>query len=283
MIKRHQPEDTRAERLVERMRWRATSNAELIAAVRRGSFEALREFYARFEPLLARYAARAGVTLESWEDDAHDVLSDVVLSLLSNDKHTRTKARDDVRDIHSYIQRAFRNRMLSARRSAVRRGQRDARATSSDAATSERMVLATCSESAVRASSGHDGMDTDACALSPAIARLATVLGAELSPEERQMLTWVGNAVPMREIASWLGINYSAAKVRLSRTRSRLRERALRHVSECTGAERKELIAFFRRSSGDSEGTRYMRSADIAATLRSRTAEPGGGQAHGDD
>jgi len=277
MIKRDRPDDTRSERLAERMRWRAMSNAELIAAVRKGSFEALREFYARFEPLLARYAVRAGVSLESWEDDAHDVLSDVVLSLISAEKRARTKPRDDVRDIHSYIQRAFRNRMLTAHRSAARRDQRDARAISSDAATSERMVLATCSESAVRASGGDNG---DVSTVSPAIARLAAVLDAELTFDERQMLTWVGNAVPMRDVASWLGINYSAAKVRLSRTRSRLRERALRHVHECAGAEREELVAFFRRSSGDAGGTRYMKSEDIAAALRSRAAEPGGTHGH---
>ena len=239
--------EAHAARLAERMRWRATSNAELVAAVRQGQFEALREFYARFEPLLARHAARAGISLERWEDDAHDVLSDVVLALIAESASTRGRQRDDVRDIHAYIQRAFRNRMLSARRSASRREQRDVRATTSDAATSERMVLATCSEGAVRASGGYD--DGAAAALSPAIARLAIVLGAELSEGERQMLMWVGNAVPMREIAAWLGISYGAAKVRLSRLRSRLRARALRHVSECEGAEREQLVEFFRRSS----------------------------------
>jgi RNA polymerase sigma factor (sigma-70 family) len=271
----HRADEARAARLAERIRWRTTSNAELVAAVRQGKFEALREFYARFEPLLARHAARAGISLERWEDDAHDVLCDVVLALIAESADARGKTRDDVRDIHAYIQRAFRNRMLSARRSAARR--------SSDAATSERMVLATCSEGAVRASGGYD--DGAASTLSPAIARLATVLGAELTEGERQMLTWVGNAVPMREIAAWLGISYCAAKVRLSRLRSRLRVRALRHVSECEGAERGELVEFFRRSSGDAGGTRYMKSEDIAAALQSRTAEPdrAGGGSHGGD
>jgi RNA polymerase sigma factor (sigma-70 family) len=281
MIKRDRPNDARTERLAERMRWRAMGNAELVAAVRKGSFEALREFYARFEPLLARYALRAGISMAGWEDDAHDVLCDVVLSLISTDRDARALERDDVRNIHAYIQRAFRNRLVSARRSEARREERDARATSSDAATSERMVLASCSESAVRASTGDGGNGDELSAPSKSIARLAAVLGAELSESEREMLTWVSNAVPMRDVASWLGISYAAAKVRLSRTRSRLRVRALRHVSECAGAEREELIAFFRRSSGDAGGTRYMKSEDIAAALRTR-AEQGGGP-HGDD
>ena len=95
--------------------------------MRRGSYEALREFYARFEPLLARYAARAGVLSESWEEDAHDVLGDVVLSLV--ERGSRARARESVRDIHAYIQRAFRNHFLDARRSIARREQRDTRAT----------------------------------------------------------------------------------------------------------------------------------------------------------
>ncbi|HEY7860099.1 MAG TPA: sigma-70 family RNA polymerase sigma factor [Gemmatimonadaceae bacterium] len=222
----------RGARLAARIRWRATGDMELVAAVRQGDFEALREFYARFEPLLARYASRAGLAFESWEDEAHDVLCDVVLALLAGD------ARGDVRSVHAYVIRAFRNRMLDAHRAAERRDAREA---------DERMVLESCSEYAIRQSAGALA---DAHGPSPAIARLATVLDAALTVEERQMLTWVSNAVPMREIAQWLDIGYSAAKVRLSRLRSRLRERALRHVNECAGAEREELVEFLRRGAG---------------------------------
>jgi DNA-directed RNA polymerase specialized sigma24 family protein len=300
---RNAMDETRRARLAERMRWRATSDAELVIAMRAGSYEALREFYARFEPLLARYAARAGVSMDSWEDDAHDVLCDVVLALIADEKRTRGKTREatrandawlnatpnndgsrsdaaqtTVRDIHSYIQRAFHNRMLDARRATARRDRRDTHATAIDADSGERIVLAACSEGSLRASSGAD---RDAAPLSPAIARLSTVLGAELSGDERKMLTWVGNGVPMREIAIWLEISYAAAKVRLSRTRSRLRARALRHVNECAGAERTELLDFFRRAAGEQRNTPHTSASDRTADRQSRTAEPGG--AHGDD
>lgn len=273
---RHETGETRATRLAERMRWRETTDAELVAAVRRGSYEALREFYVRFEPLLARYAARAGVRTERWEDDAHDVLGDVVLALLEAEGAAR--ARESVLDIHAYIQRAFRNRFLDAKRAAARHERRNARATSSANATGERVMLASCSEGSLRASAGeqHESIEP-----SPAVARLASVLDAELSASERQMLTWVSNAVPMREIATWLKIGYSAAKVRLSRARRRLRVRALRHVNECTGDEREELIDFFRRSSGEVRGAPRARPPGATATTLPRTAEPGG--AHGDD
>jgi RNA polymerase sigma factor (sigma-70 family) len=274
-------DEARRARLAERMRWRATSDAELVASVRAGSYEALREFYARFEPLLARYAARAGISMESWEDDAHDVLCDVVLALIADDKRTRGKLHEQkaiVRDIHSYIQRAFRNRMLDARRAGARRDRRDAHATAIEADSGERVVLAACSESSLRASSGEA---RDASPLAPALARLATVLGAELSGDERKMLTWVGSGVPMREIAIWLEISYAAAKVRLSRTRSRLRARALRHVNECAGTERTELLDFFRRAAGEERNTLHASASDGTADRQSRTAEPGG--AHGDD
>ena len=261
------------------MRWRATNDPALVAAMRKGSYEALREFYARFEPLLARFAARAGVRTDAWEEDAHDVLGDVVLALLEN--HRPGRSRNEVRDIHAYIQRAFRNRMLSAARSAARREQRDASAMSSAGETGERMVLSTCSESSVRASdAGHgDGQREDTSEhLSPVIARLAHVIDAELSLSERQMLTWVSHDVPMREIAQWLEISYAAAKVRLSRTRSRMRQRALRHVNECVGDERAELLDFFRRSAGAGRSAPAL-GERTTADGRARAAEPGGAHA----
>lgn len=272
-------DDARKTRLAERMRWRATNDAALVAAMRKGSYEALREFYARFEPLLARFAARAGVSTSAWEEDAHDVLGDVVLALLEN--HRPGRAREAVRDIHAYIQRAFRNRLLSVTRASARREQRDASAVSSAAETGERMVLSTCSESSVRASaagSGDGARDDAPDDLSPVIARLAHVIDAELSASERQMLTWVSHDVPMREIAHWLEISYAAAKVRLSRTRSRMRQRALRHVNECAGDERAELLDFFRRSAGIGRSA-HTPSERNAADESSRTAEPGGAHA----
>jgi len=279
VTERERTDDARKTRLAERMRWRATNDVALVAAMRKGSYEALREFYARFEPLLARFAARAGVSTDAWEEDAHDVLGDVVLALLEN--HRPGRARNEVRDIHAYIQRAFRNRLLSATRAAARREQRDASAVSSAAETGERMVLSTCSESSVRASAiGHRDEEHDDTSedLSPAIARLAHVIDAELSASEGQMLTWVSHDVPMREIAQWLEISYAAAKVRLSRTRSRMRQRALRHVNECAGDERAELLDFFRRSAGIGRSA-HSRGEHNAADEPSRAAEPGGAHA----
>jgi RNA polymerase sigma factor (sigma-70 family) len=276
LSERERTDDARGSRLSERMRWRETTDAELVAAMRRGGYEALREFYARFEPLLARYAARAGVLSDSWEDDAHDVLAAVVLSLV--EQSSRTRARESVRDIHGYIQRAFRNHFLDEKRATERRERRDTRATSS-VESGERIARASHSEGSLRASDPLTA--DDATSASPAVARLAALLDAELSPSERQMLTWVSNAVPMREIARWLGIGYSAAKVRLSRTRSRLRERALRHLHESAGAEREELIELFRRIGGIGERSRERAARGTAASRDARVAEPGG--AHGTD
>ena len=113
----------------------------------------------------------------------------------------------------------------------------------------------------------------------PRFARLARVIDSELSVSERQMLTWVSHDVPMREIASWLEISYAAAKVRLSRTRSRMRQRALRHVNECLGDERAELLDFFRRSAGRGRGAPLISDAGTVAGLQPRAAEPGGARA----
>jgi RNA polymerase sigma factor (sigma-70 family) len=257
--------EERAAPLAVRARWRSESDAALVAAVRAGSFEALRELYARFEPLLARYASRAGLAFDSWEEAAHDVLSDVVLALIADG----ARPRPGVPSVHAYVIRAFRNRLLDVRRADARRAAHERDAGARD--KGEPIVLEGCSEAAIRESGG---VDRERAEPSVAIARLASVLDSELSVEERQMLTWVSNAVPMREIAGWLGIGYSAAKVRLSRLRSRLRERALRHVHECTGEERQALVAFLRRSAGDE------RARPVPARVW-RAREPGG--AHGNE
>src|SRR4051812_1039767 len=97
LSERNRLDEARGTRLTERARWREMTDADLVAAMRRASYEALREFYARFEPLLARYAARAGVVSDNWEEDAHDVLGSVVLSLVENG--SRARARASVRDI----------------------------------------------------------------------------------------------------------------------------------------------------------------------------------------
>ena len=257
--------EKRGARLAARTRWRSESDAALVAAVRTGDFEALRELYARFEPLLARFAARAGLAFDSWEEAAHDVLSDVVLALIADGARPRT----GVPSVHAYVIRAFRNRMLDVRRAAERRAAHERDASARD--RGEPIVLAGCSEAAIRESAG---VGAEGAEPSAAIARLASVLDSALSVEERQMLTWVSNAVPMREIAQWLGVGYSAAKVRLSRLRSRLRERALRHVNECSGAERQALVAFLRRGAGDA------RERPVPARVW-RAREPGG--AHGSE
>jgi RNA polymerase sigma factor (sigma-70 family) len=250
--------------LADRLRWRAASDAELVAGVRGGRLEALREFYARFEPLLARFAARAGLRSDQWEEQASDALCDVVRALLANDRRT------DVRSIHGYIVRAFHNRVLDATRGERRREIRREAASEGASGDDEPAVLAACSEDSVRASRGAGWEPSSP---SRALGRLAALLDDELSEPERLMLVWVSNAVPMREIARWQGVSYVAAKVRLSRLRSRLRERALRHVSECTGVERAELVGFFRRGAEVAESAARGRAR--------RVREPGG--ANGDD
>ena len=183
------------------------------------------------------------------------------------------RARESVHDIHAYIQRAFRNRFLDAKRAAARREQRDARATSSADATGERVMLASCSEGSLRASAG-DATRIRSSTSRRAIARLASVLDAELSASERQMLTWVSNAVPMREIATWLEIGYSAAKVRLSRTRRRLRAarapaRERVHGRRARGADR--LLSPQRRRDAGSGTSAPARRDGRDTVARGRT------------
>lgn len=250
--------------LLDRLRWRTTSDEELVAGVRNGKLDALHEFYARFEPLLARFALRAGLRREGWEEQASDALCDVVQALIAQ------KGENSVRSIHAYVVRAFRNRVLDATRDARRRERRSEAIAEAASGDDQPAVLAACSEDSIRASRGA-GWEPPMS--SPALVRLAALLDEGLSEQERLLLIWVSNGVPMREIALWQGATYGAAKVRLTRLRSRLRERALRHVSESTGDERAGLIDFFRRVAAVTES--------VAPERARRVQEPGG--ANGDD
>ena len=62
------------------------------------------------------------------------------------------------------------------------------------------------------------------------------------------MLVCVGRHVPLREIASQLGITHGAARVRLHRLRERFRKLAIEHVRALRGEERTELERFLRRA-----------------------------------
>ncbi len=215
-------------------RW---SDAALVAAMRRGETGALREFFARFAPLITALARRRPLSSADVTERVTDFLDDAVLRL----SHATTPVP---RALAGYLAASFRRRDgNSVRDLRCRERLRDAYAVDVGG-RSERVIASASSEDAVRRSHGPGW---EGSAPSPAVERLALALEQELSDEERQLLAWLGARVPQREIAVWIGTTHGATRVRISRLRARLRDAALHHAYRLDGPDRAEITRFFRR------------------------------------
>jgi DNA-directed RNA polymerase specialized sigma24 family protein len=214
---------------------RALSDAALVGAMRDGNEIAWGEFVDRFRPLLERFAGQTGIPPSDWDTCIMDVLGDTALKLAA--RRLAVPA-----SLGTYLVRAARNRHLELRRAAARRDRYYASA--SDANVAEHVVVSLCSESTLRASEGSDRPDA---VVSSVLARLASILSAELSEDEVLLLSWRSAGVPHRQIAQWLGISYDAAAKRVTRLAHRLRAIAQLRAGSFAPEERPELGRFFRR------------------------------------
>lgn len=217
-------------------RWRAMNDAELVGAMRASHPGAWTEFHDRFQPLLELYARRVGMS--SW------LISDYVMTALDNAALTLGEGTAaPPRNLGGYLCTALRNHERMVRRGELRRERHQG-----DAATSiygEHVVRSVCSEHAIRASAGPllalvDDAGDRTVAHQARIA-LATVLREQLSEDDRRLIAWVEDAVPCREIASWLGISYEAAAKRITRLRQRLRVQAAACIAQLDAPLRREL------------------------------------------
>jgi len=204
--------------------------------MRQGHDLAIMAFAERFRPLLVRQARR----LSSLDpDDQADVVMVVV------ERSAATLCRNDLtipRSLAAYLVGALRNELISLHRIMERRRLAHEHA-ADDNGLGQEVVLSTCSESAIRDACGPL---SEPLALPAAIARLAAVLAADLTDEERLLLLWERDRVPKPLIARWIGASYEATKQRIRRLRLRLWDTARRHASQTTGAERREVLRFLR-------------------------------------
>ena len=214
---------------------RALPDVALVEAMRDGNEMAWGEFVDRFRPLLERFARQTGIPPSDWDTCIMDVLGDTALKLAARRLVLPTS-------LGTYLVRAARNRHLELRRAAARRDRYYSSA--SDANVAEHVVVSLCSECTLRASEGSDSSDIIA---SSALARLASILSAELSEDEVLLLSWRSAGVPHRQIAQWLGITYDAAAKRVARLAHRLRAIAQLRAGSFPPEERPELGRFFRR------------------------------------
>ena len=184
--------------------------------MRRQEAAAFTAFLERHHVLLLRYARRA--RLEGPDADAlvQEVIEDAVLDWMRDDRPVE-------RSVRASLVRRFRNAYLNRKRDAGRRARWEA-----DAVAGEPGLPALASEHARRSSTGAGGADRGEGddpadpALGAAISGLATALDAALSAGEREMLTWVSEHVPQREIGEWLGVPFHVVRKRLQRLREKL-------------------------------------------------------------
>jgi DNA-directed RNA polymerase specialized sigma24 family protein len=214
----------------------------LVVAIRCGSSVAVHEFVMRFRPMLVLAAQRLGLTASEREDIADEVLHDTAMRFTDG-------AAPVPAGVRGYLLRSVRNRVANVRRARDRRSR--ATAAASDAASEaepyfEQAVVGCASEHSVRASHGPEWDGPDGMA--PGLARLAALLSATLSLEERTLVEWLGHQIPQQEIAAWLGIGYDATSKRIRRLRARLQAAAMRHVEHLSAAERDEVMTFLRRA-----------------------------------
>jgi DNA-directed RNA polymerase specialized sigma24 family protein len=218
----------------ETTHFRVLGDAALIDAMRAGLPEAWAEFDARFRPLLERYATRIGIPRWEWSVCITEVLDDEALRLIE-------RARQMPQHLSAYLVGAVRNRHLLSKRAALRRDTRYAVAAAADRAVA-------MSEHS-RRSSDPPRVAEERVTQSSAVRKFAELLSARLTAEERQMLAWVGEGVPHRVIAQWLGISREAAKKRVSRLSQRVRRLAAELSSQLPLDVRREIDRMMERTS----------------------------------
>ncbi|HKO15924.1 MAG TPA: hypothetical protein VJU87_06775 [Gemmatimonadaceae bacterium] len=218
----------------ERGALHALSDGALIQAMREGAPEAWAEFDARFRPLLETYAHRTGIARSEWRTLVMEVLEDAALRLA-------TPAVEVPSSLSGYLVRAVHFRRLKFERAAARRSKHYAQATAAAGRGSEHegVIRALCSEAALRDSEGSFASEESHVA--PGIARLCALLEESLNEAERQILGWVAEDVPRRDIAAWLGENYEAVRKRITRLCARLRAGAPGALARLTNDEREDV------------------------------------------
>ena len=205
--------------------------------MRRNEDGAFREFFERFAPLIAALARVHPLPGTDGDERVTEFLDDAAMRFC-------LPTTPLPRSLTAYLAASFRKRSLNGARDLRNRVRlRDDNAVGAGG-LAERAMPGAVSENSLRTSYGPG---LEAPLLGQAIERLAAELERGLSPEERRVLGWLGQRVPQREVAAWLGTTHGALRVRVARLRARLRDAAFRYADRLDGNERAEIDRFFRR------------------------------------
>jgi DNA-directed RNA polymerase specialized sigma24 family protein len=219
----------------------ALGDRALVAAIRCGSAAALREFVMRYRPMLVLASRQFGVQHAERDDMVDEVLHDAAIRFTDAGAPVPAAVR-------GYLLRSLRNRAINSRRACERRARATVAAGEAGCDAEvyfEGAVVVCASEHSVRESQGPQWEGTPRVA--PGLARLAVLLDASLSSEDRLLATWLSHHVPQQEIASWLGVGYDTTCKRIRWLRARLQLAAAQLVDQLDPAERHEVMTFLRR------------------------------------
>lgn len=177
---------------MEQPGWKLEQEFDL-AELRRGSSRAIRDFFERYYPLLVHQARSLGVDVSARRTVVTTFLDDIVLELIGS--------RTTPKRLTPYVTVAFRHYVARDDRRSERRG----------------------SEVDLELADNAAGTFTSSEKPSEALRTLCDMACAGLTDAELELTTYLVERVPARQVAQWLGIEHSAAKVRLHRLKLKLR------------------------------------------------------------
>lgn len=216
----------------------ALSDRALLEAIRAQRPDAIEELIRRCHSLVLRQATRLGIPRDERVVWAMELLYHVAMSIARETASTP-------RAIGPYVATACKRKAFTERRDRVVRERWEGDSTEELGGHSERAVVAACSEDSLRAARGPAWEQPE---LPPVLERLVARIDGEISEQERQLLSWVGQHVPYSLIAEWLGVSRAAVTKRITRLRARLIRVACRFGGTLDPADTALLVRFLRRA-----------------------------------
>jgi DNA-directed RNA polymerase specialized sigma24 family protein len=230
---------------------------KLKAALHACDSHALVAFYTHFRPILVERAHLFGIPRSERADAVETFLGDMLVTLCS--------APDLPKSVHAYLFVSFKRyafRIGKARRIEIESLEEFA-GTLREPIKAVAEQRAHYSNGAPELDVGHSGSSSE----NSALARFASALLNGLTAEDKLILGAKAEEMPLREVASMLGMNYNAANTRLFRLRSRLRLCAPGVAAQMDSRDRPIVERFLRRAreSGNSSLGRIDSSHPVKA------------------
>ena len=218
--------------------WERCDDSAVLAGMRRGWEAAYAEFCDRFLELLVEIARRKGVQPAERLRLATEFLDEAAFRL-------GTTVTTIPSMMASYLAAGFYRHLALALRREGRKQRRHDALLEPFGSTGELAVGELCSDYTIHAThaADDDGAGPAADDLVRTLRRgLVTRLYGKARPEDQQLLGYLREGMPPREIAPMLGITHGALRVRIMRLRARMRSLTAEYLNEL-GVEHGRLLA----------------------------------------